>query len=371
MSKPDLSDIRLPVIAADLRSTIRHLLSEWYAQCRRDLPWRRTRDPYAIWISEVMLQQTQVNTATPYFRRFLELFPDVQRLARADEQSVLKAWEGLGYYSRARNLWRAARILDTRGGQVPAEWQTLRQLPGIGDYIAAAVLSIAFGLPYAVVDGNVKRVLARLLCLDTPVNQAKGHRLFQAAADRFLDRRHPGRHNQAVMELGALICGPHKPLCAQCPLGMCCEALQSRSVDQYPRRAERPKVGQQHWAAGVIVKNGRLLLTQRPATGLLAGMWEFPSVRPGPAEDPGQACLAYIRSALGLSVGLRQRIAGVRHAYTHFKLRLDVYLYAWQSGRIRLDGPADFQWVRPDRIERLPLHGAVHKVLPALITWLG
>ncbi|MFZ1983631.1 MAG: A/G-specific adenine glycosylase [Desulfatitalea sp.] len=208
-----------PAIPPGTRAAIRRTLGAWYDTHRRDLPWRYTRDPYAIWVSEVMLQQTQVKTVTPYFQRFMQRFPDVGRLAQADEQSVLKSWEGLGYYSRARHLHQAAqRVVHEWDGRLPSTWPEIRQLPGIGDYIAAAVLSIAFAQPHAVVDGNVKRVLARLLRMATPINAAAGHQLFQAAADRLLDVQDPGRHNQAMMELGALVCTPQTPLCAQCPL---------------------------------------------------------------------------------------------------------------------------------------------------------
>jgi A/G-specific adenine glycosylase len=365
MSKSNLSD-RRPIVAPAQRNAVRQALAAWYDRHRRDLPWRRTHDPYAIWISEVMLQQTQVKTAIPYFKRFMDLFPDVDRLARADEQTVLKIWEGLGYYSRARNMHRAAQIMQATGGRVPEDRPALRQLPGIGDYIAAAVLSIAFEQPYAVVDGNVKRVLSRLLCLDVPVNQSNTHALFQGAADQLLDRQRPGRHNQALMELGALVCTPKQPLCVQCPLALICQALRRRIVDQYPHRLERRPVGEQQWAAAVIVKNGLLLLTRRPAPGLLAGLWEFPSARLEAGQDSSQACIDHVKAALGLRVRLQKRIASVRHTYTHFKLRMEVYLCHWQGGRIRLDGPAGFRWVRPAQIENFALHRAVHKILPAL-----
>lgn len=368
MVKLNSSDI--PLITEPARQVAtQKALSAWYERHRRDLPWRRTRDPYAIWISEVMLQQTQVKTAIPYYQRFMARFPDVERLARADEQTVLKAWEGLGYYSRARHMHRAAQIIMGSGGRVPSDRPSLRQLPGIGDYIAAAVLSIAFGRAYAVVDGNVKRVLSRLLCMGEPVNQAKGQPLFQTAADQLLDRRRPGLHNQAVMELGALVCSPNRPACGRCPLSFNCCALRRRLVDHFPHRVERRPLVEQQWAAGVIIKNGRLLLTRRPATGLLAGLWEFPSVRPAAGQDPARACRDYIAASLGLQVSTQRHIASIRHAYTHFKLRLDAYRCDWHSGRVRLDrdcGPADFQWVRPGQIERFALHRAVHKVLPAL-----
>jgi len=348
-------------------SAARQLLGDWYDRARRDLPWRRSRDPYAIWVSEVMLQQTQVRTVIPYYERFMQLFPSIRHLARADEQALLKAWEGLGYYSRVRNMQRAAQMIMENHGAVPAESAQIRSLPGIGPYIAAAVLSIAYSQPYAVVDGNVKRVLARLLCMDSPVNDSAGHAAFQAAADAFLDRADPGRHNQAMMELGALVCTPRLPLCPECPLAHSCCASQTETFDRYPRRAPRRTVGEQTWAAAVVVKKGKLLLTQRPPQGLLAGMWEFPSVLLCKGEDPAQACLAYARASLGLGIRTQQHVASVRHAYTHFRLRLELYLCLWHSGRVRLEGPRAFQWISPDRIETFPLHRAVHKALPAIL----
>ncbi len=351
-----------------MQTAIRRALGAWYDTHQRDLPWRRTADPYAIWVSEVMLQQTQVKTAEPYFHRFMRRFPDVGTLARADEQSVLKLWEGLGYYSRARHLHRAARTVAADwGGLLPSDWEPIRQLPGVGDYIAAAVLSIAFGRPFAVVDGNVKRVLARLLCLDTPVNAAAGHQIYQTEADALLDARNPGRHNQAMMELGALICTPKAPRCDQCPLARYCICFKNRLTDRYPRRAERRSVKTQHWVAGAVVKEGRLLLTRRPDNGLLGGLWEFPCGPVGDTADMATACMEKIRQTVGLTVATPIQIVTVRHAYTHFKLRLTLCLCHYAGGRIRRNGPAACSWVRPRELSRFALHKAVHKALPALM----
>jgi A/G-specific adenine glycosylase len=358
--------------AVDSNAFVRRALGRWYDRARRDLPWRRTDDPYAIWVSEVMLQQTQVNTVVPYYHRFLERFPDVDRLAGARLQSVYKLWEGLGYYARARHLHRAARVVrEEMGGRVPCDPRVLRRLPGIGNYIAAAILSIAFGRPFAVVDGNVKRVLARLFLVDAPVNQGAAHGVFQELATLLLDRRDPGRHNQAMMELGALVCVPRRPLCDQCPLADACKAFQGGVTGQYPLRLQRRALARQHWVAGVVVKNGRLLLTRRPAQGLLAGLWEFPCGRLLPGGDPADACVDMIRSCSGLETGRQQYVTTVHHAYTHFKLRMEVYLCRWRHGRVRLNGPAAFRWLRLGETGRLPLHGAVHKALPALEKLLG
>ena len=314
-----------------------------------------------------MLQQTQVKTVLPYYARFLKRFPDIRRLARARRQTLLKVWEGLGYYSRARNMHRAARIVaGEMQGRLPATWEELRRLPGIGDYIAAAVLSIAHDRAYAVVDGNVKRVLARLFCADPPVNQASAHKTFQALADQLLDKTRPGDHNQAVMELGALVCTPRQPDCRHCPLARFCCARQADCVDQYPRRIQKMALPQRHWVAGAVIKNGRLLLTRRPAEGLLGGLWEFPGGEIPPGADGARACAGQIRSRVHLNVVVGSKVAAIAHTYTHFKLRLDLYLCQWRSGTVRLKGPAAFKWVRPAQITALPLHGAMHKVLPHL-----
>jgi A/G-specific adenine glycosylase len=356
---------------ADRLALIR-ALGAWYDTHRRDLAWRRTGDPYAIWVSEVMLQQTQVKTAEPYFQRFMQRFPDVAALARSDERSVLKLWEGLGYYSRARHLRRAAQMVMAKWrGRLPSDWERIRLLPGIGDYIAAAVLSIAFGRPHAVVDGNVKRVLARLLGLDAPVNTSAGHKIYQAAADGLLDAENPGRHNQAMMELGALVCIPQGPRCLQCPLGRFCFGFKSGATDRYPRRAERRATRTQHWVAGAVVKQGRLLLTQRPEPGLLAGLWEFPGGPAGDATDMAGACMEAIRRTVGVMAADPVPILTVRHAYTHFKLELTLFLCRYASGRIRCNGPAAGRWVRPGELARFPLHRAVQKVLPALLERLS
>ena len=204
-------------------AAIRKALGTWYRRNARRLPWREKGDPYRVWLSEVMLQQTQVKTVLPYYERFTAAFPDIHHLAEADPQTVLKFWEGLGYYRRAHHLMAAARIIAREhGGRLPERRDAFRALPGVGDYIANAVMSIAFGQPHAVVDGNVKRVLARLWQLDTPVNRPSAHNRFQDLADRLLDRGDPSRHNQAVMELGALVCTPRQPACDACPAGAFC-----------------------------------------------------------------------------------------------------------------------------------------------------
>ena len=348
-------------------SRLRQRLIGWYLVNRRSLPWRRTRDPYRIWVSEVMLQQTQVKTVQPYYHRFFRSFPRIQDLAQADLQSVLKAWEGLGYYARARNLHRAAaRVVRVHASRVPNRWEPFRNLPGVGDYIAAAVLSIAFDQPHAVVDGNVKRVLARLLALEAPVNAAGTRPLFQIQADRLLDRRRPGDFNQALMELGALICTPRTPACERCPLKRWCAASRSGTQADYPRRPAARAISETALAVGVILKNGRLLITRRKAEGLLGGLWEFPGGKIRPGESPAAACLREIQEEVNLAVEVGQHLARVKHAYSHFRIVMDVFCCRYVAGRVRLNGPVDFRWIRVADIDRFPFPRANHKFIPLL-----
>jgi A/G-specific adenine glycosylase len=354
-------------IPSATRAAIGTALAAWYAANRRDLPWRRTTDPYGIWISEVMLQQTRVATALPYYQRFVRRFPDVYSLSRADFQTVLKLWQGLGYYSRARNMHKAAGIIATEhDGKFPDQWEAVRQLPGIGNYIASAVLSIAFDRPHAVVDGNVKRVTARLFQVDSPVNLAASHRLFQHLATRLLDREHPGDHNQAMMELGALVCTPGKPDCSRCPVSTSCRAFINGTVRNHPKRIKKGPLPERHVAAGVVKKNGRILLVQRSASGLLGGLWEFPGGAVGLDRDTESACVKQLKATVNLDVAIESHLATVRHTYTHFKLRLELYLCRWKAGRVFLRGPSGFKWLVPSQVVDLPLHGAMIKALKTL-----
>ena len=346
---------------------LQHLLLDWYQRNKRDLPWRKTKDPYAIWVSEVMLQQTQVATVIPYYERFLTEFPDVNQLAAADLQRVLKRWEGLGYYARARNLHRSAGIVcSVHDGNIPSGWKEFNALPGVGDYIASAVLSIAFGKPHAVVDGNVKRVLSRLLRLEAPVNAPRYHADFKSAATQLLDPEAAGSFNQAVMELGALVCTPRQPACGQCPWRKHCRARAKGQVARYPHRLAGPAVPRYRIAVGVVLKKKRVLITQRKADGLLGGLWEFPGGKIKKGESAEAAVVREIQEEVNLSVTVDQKLTGVKHAYTHFKIHMDVFICRYESGRIKLNGPVDFRWVTAEGIDRFPLPRANHKFLPAL-----
>ena len=342
-------------------------LLSWFKTHHRKLPWRETKDPYQIWVSEVMLQQTQVKKVVGYYQKFIDKFPTLQHLAEAELQDLLKCWEGLGYYARARNLRKAAKVIvGEMGGEVPTDYPTFRKLPGVGDYIVAAVQSIAFNRPYAVVDGNVKRVLARLLLIDAPVNQSASAKVFQEKADTLLDGDAPGQFNQAMMELGATICRPKSPLCVVCPVNSFCCAFQTARQNEFPVRIKSKPMPEYHIAVGVISKGEHVLITQRQAEGLLGGLWEFPGGKVKVGETAEVACVRELQEGMNLCVESVEFLTRVRHAYTHFKIVVDVFRGRYQSGAVVLNGPVDYRWIRIDEIDQYPFPRVNHKFIPLL-----
>ena len=367
MTYDDLTGICAVKVHERTRIEIQQNLMTWYQDNQRRLPWRKTNDPYAIWVSEVMLQQTQVTTVIPYYHRFMTRFPTLASLAGSEQEQVLKLWEGLGYYARARNLHKAAGVVvDQFDGKIPGDKKNFKSLPGVGDYIAAAVLSIAFGVPLAVVDGNVKRVLSRLYTLKTPVNHGPSHKAFQAVADRLLEQTQPAMFNQAMMELGALVCTPGTPGCLACPLNPYCLALKKDAVVNYPRRNKTKPVPTHHIAVGVVEKDDRLLITRRQSEGLLGGLWEFPGGKVENNETAPAACIREIKEETGLEVAVISHLTRVKHAYTHFKIEMDVYLCRYVSGQVSLTGPVDHRWITPGEIDAYPFPKANHKFITLL-----
>lgn len=270
--------------AAQAQGLSPRLLS-WYWAGHRDLPWRKTDNPYAIWVSEVMLQQTQVKTVIPYYQRFLRLFPNVRALAEADLEDVLTVWSGLGYYSRARRLWEGANyILHRLKGEMPGDYEALLEIPGIGDYTAGAIASIAFGQRVPAIDGNVKRVLSRLLAWDEPVETARSIRRFKASLGEWQSVENPGDFNQALMELGALVCTPAKPACAGCPLPEVCKGCLMERAALYPLKKPKTQRRDLTRLTFVLRKGKEIYVQKRPAKGLLAGLWEFPGVEINPGD---------------------------------------------------------------------------------------
>jgi A/G-specific adenine glycosylase len=300
-------------------------LLEWYQKHKRDLPWRNTADPYKIWVSEVMLQQTTVPVVVPYYKKWLRRFPDAASVSRASEQTILKLWEGLGYYRRAKNLHRSAQIITSRyRGKIPCEYDQLIQLPGFGPYTAAAVLSIAFQRPYPVIDANVRRVGMRLLQL-TSLSVRKN----EAGINRFLtaeiSKTEPGRFNQAVMELGALICLPRNPPCRLCPVIRFCRAYRSGIQEIIPP-PKKKQYKQIEAVVGIIKNKNRFFIQQRPGSGLLAGLWEFPGGKKQSGELLTAALEREVREETGMDVVHADPLITVRHAYTQYQVKLHAFL---------------------------------------------
>ena len=347
----------------------RDALLVWFERYQREMPWRNIDDPYRIWVSEVMLQQTQVKKVVDYYEQFIARFPSVQDLAAAPLQDVLKVWEGLGYYARARNLHKAAQVIvNALDGEIPLDYATFRKLPGVGDYSAAAVQSIAFNAPYAAVDGNIKRVLARLFLMDAPINDAKSAKVFQGKADALLDRDAPGLFNQAMMELGAMVCRPQSPTCLVCPVNAFCEAFRTMRQEAFPKRRASKPTPEHYLAVGVIYNSaGEVLLTQRQLDGLLGGLWEFPGGEIADGETAEEACVRNIAEVVNLSVRNVRYLKRVRHAFTHFKIVVDVFQCDYAAGEVMLNGPRDAKWVAVSALRDYPLPRATHKFLDELI----
>ena len=343
-----------PMPSPDAPALRRALLDHFDAH-RRDLPWRGTDDPYAIWVSEVMLQQTRVDTVRPYWERWMRRFPTVAALAEADLDDVLREWEGLGYYSRARNLHGAARMVRERHrGKLPDQVDALRELPGVGEYTAGAVASIAFGRPEPAVDGNVRRVLSRLYDLEAPTPAA----LRRLAAD-LVPADRPGDFNQAMMELGATICTPRSPACDACPVARWCRARELGVQEERPLRKKRTAVPEETVETAVIVRSdGALLLTRRPEYGLLGGLWEFPG------DDAPEAVRRLVADLLAEADPVAT-LEPVVHTFTH--KRVTYVATVWDCGDVRdpvdrgvTDG--DVAWVNPDRLDEYALPVAMRRI---------
>jgi A/G-specific adenine glycosylase len=357
---------------------IRRKLLGWYAVEARDLPWRHTSDPYAILVSEVMLQQTRVETAIPYYERFMRRFPSIEALARAPIDDVLKAWEGLGYYRRAHNLHRAAgEVADRLAGRLPCSAAELTSLPGIGANTAAAVVSIAFGGDEAVLDGNVIRVLSRLFLISGDPGRARTRAMLRETAQRLLSRGEAAAFNQALMDLGARICLSRRPKCSDCPVRAECDADHRGLQSQLPRRRERKALPHVDVVAGVVWKgrplemDGRFLLAQRKAEDMLGGLWEFPGGRVEPDESREEALSRELLEELGIEVDVGAHFVDVEHAYTHFRMSLHVYHCRLRSGTPRAIDCAAWAWIEADDLDRYALSTADRQVATRLRSLLS
>jgi A/G-specific adenine glycosylase len=353
-----------------IKTAVEDLLLPWFAANRRDLPWRRNRTPYRVWVAEIMLQQTRVDTVIDYYKRWMKAFPSWRALARAPQADVLKAWEGLGYYSRARNLHAASKIVcDEFNGRLknvdavspprfPASANAVRtprlhflkQFPGIGDYTAAAIASLAFNEDAAVVDGNVIRVLSRLFAYGGDTKNAAGKKKMQAWADELLVKGRAGEYNEAMMELGALVCVPAAPKCADCPLQSVCDAFAKGEPDVYPVMKKKKKVP--HITVGAAVtgnRKGEVLIAQRLEGDMLGGLWEFPGGKLESDETIEECIARELKEELGINVDVGDFLMTVKHAYSHFTMTMHVYYTKIVSGRPRPIHCADYKWVKiPD-----------------------
>lgn len=339
-------------------------LERWYDANGRDLPWRRTRDPYLIMLSEFILQQTQISQGLDYYLRFAERFPTAESLARASEEEVMRLWQGLGYYSRARHLREAAELI-AEAGYFPSDYDDIRALPGVGDYTAAAIASLAFGMPHAVLDGNVMRVLARHFGIEEPIDTTPGRKLLRALADEMLDVLRPALYNQAIMDFGALQCKPVAPLCDTCPLVDTCQALSRHIVDRLPVKAKRPAVRDRYLTyIYTRTREGRVLLRRRGSGDIWQGLFEFPMIE-GVSKLTREQVDASVRSMLNVQrpmVNVELIASDVRHQLTHQRLHADFYLLELPAATTLPEG----RWVDEADIGDYALPRLLEKLLERL-----
>ncbi|HHD56103.1 MAG TPA: A/G-specific adenine glycosylase [Desulfobulbaceae bacterium] len=361
-SKCSLSDVEV--------RAIREELCAWFEANQRDLPWRKNYDPYQVWISEIMGQQTQMDRVVRYFNRWMEIFPDVAAVAQASERKLLKAWEGLGYYSRAKNIHRTAKLLQQKyNGRVPEDFQQLLALPGIGPYTAAAVASIAYNKPYSLLDANVERLFARLLDLGVPVKQAPAPDILRQLAKKLLPPDHARLFNQALMEFGALVCTPRQPGCAICMLADFCRARRRKTVAQRPMAGKKTKTIDVIMACGIIRRDDAFYIQRRLADDVWGGLWEFPGGRLKDGETPEQAARREIFEETEFSVFRLRPLATVVHHYTRYRVTLHGFTCSLQKSRTTpvLHAADGYQWVPLSGLADFPFPAGHRKLLAVLL----
>jgi A/G-specific adenine glycosylase len=331
-------------------------LLEWYADNARDLPWRNTHDPYAIWVSEIMLQQTRVETVIPYYERWMERYPTVTDLAEASIDEVLRHWEGLGYYRRAHNLHRGAiQVVKQYGGQIPDTQKILKSMPGIGEYTAAAIAALAFNVDAIALDGNLRRVFARLLDLEIDPRQPEGKRRIRAWADNLLPTGQASAFNQGLMDLGAMVCLPRIPRCEDCPLSAWCLAYEHGTQPIRPVKKTKGPIPHYFAAAGVLQREGKVLIGRRPEDKLLGGLWEFPGGKQGQNESLEECLSRELEEELGVEVEVGVSLGKFVHAYTHFRITVQVFFADIISGEPKPLDHDELAWVRPSQFVQYPM----------------
>lgn len=351
--------------------TFRRRLRSWYANKARDLPWRQTRDPYRIWVSEVMLQQTQVQTVIPYFERFCAKFPTLSDLAAATEEQVLQLWEGLGYYRRGRQLHAAARILvEKNDGVIPQSRQELEQLPGIGRYTAAAILSLAFDIREPILEANTIRFFARLAALKIETSTAKAQKQLWYLSESVLPRKEVGAFNQALMELGSLVCTPQSPDCSSCPVADLCLAYQKNLQVKIPITKPRPALEKIHEVAVVVSRRQRILLRQCGSKERWAGLWDFPRMQLQDHQEQtvGEQIVAAVRTLTGYTVCLGARIKTIQHGVTRYRITLDCYEATIKSTCQKGENQTPHRWVPMDELDGVPLSVTGRRIARHLTT---
>ncbi len=355
--------------AGDRATSLAADLLNWYATNQRDLPWRRSRDPYRIWVSEVMLQQTRVETVIPYYERWFERFPTLEALAAAPEEQVLKAWEGLGYYSRARNLHQAVQdVVASYDGEVPDDPELVSGLRGVGPYTAGAILSIAYNRSVPAVDGNVMRAFSRLFLIEDDITQPATRQGMEALALELIPAGQASAFNQALMELGALICSPTSPKCLLCPVREHCRALAEGVVERLPVKAKAKAPRPVDVAAAIIHHEGRVMITRRPTDGLLGGLWEFPGGERPDALSWEQALHVLLRERYGMEVEVEAHLISVKHVFSHLVWDLRAYTAHLAPGSAPAEGES-IRWVSPDELAKYAFPVAHQKVTARLLEW--
>ncbi len=343
-------------------------LLHWFRQTKRDLPWRRSYDPYHVWISEIMLQQTQMDRGVAYFLRWIARFGDVQAVAAAEEQEILKYWEGLGYYARARNLHKAAKVIVVDfGGEVPCEYETLLSLPGIGPYTAAAIASVAGNYDIPVIDANVARVYARLFNIDAPVKERPTKKRLAEIAEQLLPHGQARAYNQALMDLGGLVCTPKNPRCDTCPVATACAALTAGTVAERPVLGAGKRTITIHKVAGIIQYNEKIYIQQRRVDDVWGGLWEFPG---GQVEKgaTGDRIVASILNDTRLAVTQVQHITRVMHQYTHHKIILDCFFCRLIGANCQpvLKSACNYRWIFPHELDQFAFPAGPRKLIEYL-----
>lgn len=364
-ARADFDSTFVADLSAPWKQRFRRLLLAWFEKHARDLPWRRSRDPYRVWVSEVMLQQTQVATVKPYFERFLAAFPTVEALASADEQQVLRLWEGLGYYRRARGMHAAAMaIVVEHGGVLPSDVPALMQLPGIGRYTAGAIASIAFDQRAPILEANTFRLLTRLVAYRGDPTNAVGQRLLWQVAEEILPHKHVARFNQALMELGSLVCTPRQPKCAACPVEALCGARRLGLVEELPHTTRKLNYTEVREAAVVVSKAGRVLVRQCSADERWSGLWDFPrfAIAAEGLHFARKEITRKVHEQTGIACVPGPAFHTLKHGVTRFRITLDCYQAQYASGRVRSTPEQLVRWIRPAELANLPLSVTGRKI---------